>query len=192
MVGGVSTAAGTVEVVLVGISVVDVCGGNVDVVVDVVEVLDVSGTVVLDVVVELVVSAIVVVVDVVVSGGNTTAVVVVSAGGGIGTSMLAVAVSTRGWPPVTKRCAPCGSGPAGTPRYTSAAPGADVEATTVMVPGIRGIVVCAVPLTSVSTTSGESCPLISSDTRAPSTGCAPANNVTVICPATSTVAAISH
>jgi hypothetical protein len=116
VVGGVSTAVGTVELVLVGIVVVDVCGSNVDVVVDVVEVLDVPGTVVLVDVVELVVWAIVVVVVVVVSGGSATAVVVVSAGGGFGTSMLAVAVSTRGCPPVTKRCAPCGSGPAGTPR----------------------------------------------------------------------------
>src|SRR4051795_9715735 len=49
VVSGVSTAAGTVEVVMV----VDVCGGNVDVVVDVVEVLDVPGTVVLVDVVEV-------------------------------------------------------------------------------------------------------------------------------------------
>ena len=71
--------------------------------------------------------------------------------GGGGTSIVAVAEMMRGAPPVTKRCAPCGSGPAGLPRYTVAGPGLEVVATTVMAPEVTGIVARANPAVSVST-----------------------------------------
>lgn len=98
--------------------------GNVDVAAGIVAggsvvVVDVSGTV--DVVVSG--NVVVVVVDVVVSGNVVVVVVVVLVVFvdvvvvvGTGTSIVAVTVKVRGTPPVTNRCAPYGSGPAGLPR----------------------------------------------------------------------------
>lgn len=193
-VGVVVGGGGTVVVVVSGGMVVVVSGGRV-VAVDVV----VCGNVV-EVVVEVVVGggSVVVVVDVVVSGGNVVVVVVVSGGGsvvvvvvgGTGTSTFAVAEMMLAGPPVTRRCAPCGSGPAGLPRYTAAGPGLDVLATTVIVPEATGIVARADPAVSVSTVVDESCPLISNVTLAPRTGCVPASTCTSIWPARSTVVEI--
>ena len=152
-IGAKVVSGGRVDATIV---VVVVSGGNVVVVVSgsVVEVVVVvSGGNVVVVVVAGTVVVVVVGATVVVVVGATVVVVVV---GGTGTSTVAVAEIARGGPPVTRRWAPCGSGPAGLPRYTAALPGAAVDATTVIAPGTAGIVECAEPTASVNTVVGAS------------------------------------